>query len=74
MTARLFDFHTYAWSNRACRETALHINGIRTFLALVHGRARLDQGNHFFAYISLIIKCKKILVKLKNVALEISME
>ena len=42
---RLFDFHAYARSNRACRGSALHINGMPTFLAHIHGRARLDQGD-----------------------------
>ena len=53
---------------RACHESGLHINGMHTFLA------HLDQGNRFFTYISLIIEFKGILMKLKNVALAISVE
>ena len=64
----------YAQSNRAYHESALHINGMCTFLAHFHGRAILDQGNRFFAYILLIIEFKETLVKLKNVDLAISME
>ena len=74
MTTRLFDFHTYAQSNRACRESTQHINGIRTFFVHFHGRAILDQGHRFSAYISLIIEFKGILMKLKNVPHTISVE
>ena len=38
-----------------------------TFLAHLHGRAILDQGNSFFAYILFIIEFKGIVMKLKNV-------
>ena len=73
-TRRLFDFYAYAQSNRAFCGTALHINGMHNFLANLHGRARLDQGDHFFAYNLLFIEFKGILMKLKNVAYAISVE
>ena len=63
-----------AQSNRACRVRELNNTGMLTFLAHVHGRAILDQGARFFAYNLLIIEFKGILVKLKNVALAISVE
>ena len=47
---------------------------MHTFLAHVHGRARLDQGAWYFAYISLIIEFKGIVMKLKNVSHTISVE
>ena len=58
----------------SCSGTALHINGRRNLLANFHGRARLDQGNRFFAYSLLIIEFKGILVKLIIVAYVIPME
>ena len=61
-TAKLFDFHTYAGSNRAFRGTALHTNGMRNFLANFPCRVRLDQGDSFFGYILLIIEFKGIFV------------
>ena len=73
-TTRLFDFHMYAQSNRACHETALHIKGMCTFLAHFHSRAILDQVGQFFTYNSIIIEFKGILMKLKNVALAIPEE
>ena len=71
-TARLFDFHAYAQSNRACHGSALYINGMRSFLAHFHSKAILDQGARFIAYNLLIIEFKGILLKLNNVALAIS--
>jgi len=58
----------------ACHGTALHINGMLSFSANFHGRAKFDQGDHLFAYISLVIEFKEIIVKLRNVALAISVE
>ena len=66
-TPRLVEFHAYAQSNRACCGTALHFTGMRNYLAHVHSRARLDQGDSFFAYISLIIEFKGMVVKLNEV-------
>ena len=63
-----------ARSNRACRVRELNKTGMHTFLAHVPGRARLDQGAQFFAYISLIIEFKGIVMKLKNVPHTISVE
>ena len=63
-----------AQSNRACHERKLNNTVMHTFLAHFHGRAILDQGTRFFAYNSLIIEFKGILVKLKNVALTIYVE
>ena len=66
--------HARARSNRACHVRELNNTGMRTFLAHIHGRAGLDQGAQFFAYISLVIEFKGIVMKLKNVSHTISME
>ena len=55
----------YRFFNYSC-ERELNNTEMRSFLAHVHGRARLDQGDRFFAYILLIIEFKGILVKLKK--------
>ena len=55
-------------------ESALHINGMPTFQEHFHGRAILDQGNRFFAYILLIIELKAIVMMLKNVPHTISVK
>ena len=59
----------YARSNTACCGTALHINRMSTFFSELSW-----QGDSFFAYISIIIEFKGILLKLKNVARAISVE
>ena len=64
--------HARARSNRACCGRELNNTGIRTFLVYVHCRAILDQGTRFFAYSTLIIHFKGVLMKLKIVALAIS--
>ena len=63
-----------ARSNRACHVRELNNTGMHTLLVHVHGRARLDQGVLFFAYILLIIEFKGIVMKLKNVPHTISVE
>ena len=45
---------------------------MRTFLANFDGKAILEQGDRFFAYILLIIELKGIVMKLKNVPHTIS--
>jgi len=47
------------------RGSALHINGMHTFLANLHGRPSIDRYDCFFANNSLIIEFNWILVKLK---------
>ena len=56
------------------RERELHNTVMRTFLVHFHGRAIVDQGTRFFAYILLIIEFKGIVIRLKKVQLTTSVE
>ena len=54
--------------------SSLNKHGIRTFLVSKHGRPSIALGARFFAYSALIIDIKGKLMKLKIVALAISVK
>ena len=58
----------------ACRILQVNTHGIRSFLVHKRGRPCVALGARFFAYSALIIGFKGVLLKLKIVALAISVE